>query len=200
MAVQIAERPAVKPPEITFEEYLQMPEIRERYEIIDGVMIMSPAPSFDHQMDLSDLNDILKGYVRRNDLGLVLFAPFDLIIRKLPKLSTRQPDLGFFSWESIGGKGREALRAAKRRGVAPDLSVEILSQDQRKPYMDRKLADYAAIGIREVWLASREAMTVEVLTLSDSKFTRAGIYASGQRVLSTVLPNLEIGVDSIFSD
>ncbi len=177
-----------------------MPEMRQRYDIIDGVLIMSPAPSFDHQLDLADSYDILKAFVQMHDLGIVLFAPFDLVIRKLPKLTTRQPDLAFFSWETIGGKGRDAIRAAKRRGVAPDLSIEILSPDQSKVYMDRKLADYAAIGIREVWLASRESKTVEVQALTGGKYARTGIYASGENVRSTVLPGLEIGVNSIFED
>jgi Uma2 family endonuclease len=198
MAIELAPPPKVG--EITFEDYVELPEILDRYDIIDGVMIMSPAPSLDHQMDLSDLNDILKDFVRKHDLGLVLFAPFDLIIRKLPKLTTRQPDLAFFSWETIGGKGREALRAAKQRGVGPDLSVEILSPNQSKAYIERKLRDYAAIGIQEVWLASREAITVEVLNLVGAEYARSGHFASGQRVVSGVLPELIVEVNSIFAD
>src|SRR5258708_1174309 len=173
--------------EITFEDYLQMPEERRRYDIIDGVMIMSPAPSDVHQWDLSHLNDLIKAHVTSRDLGVVLFAPMDLIIRKLPKLSTRQPDLAFFSWEAIGGKGLEALKAARRRGVSPELSIEILSPDQSKAYMERKLKDYLAIGVREIWLASREAKTVEVLVLEEGAYLCAGLYTSGQRVISTVL-------------
>jgi Uma2 family endonuclease len=124
----------------------------------------------------------------------------DLIVRKLPKLTTRQPDLAFFSWESIGGKGIAALNAARKRGVAPDLAVEILSRGQNKLRMQPKLRDYASIGIREVWLASREAMSVEVLTLKGSEYVRTGLYGTGQKVNSTVLPGLILIVDSIFED
>jgi len=55
--------------EISFEDYLQMPEERRRYDIIDGVMIMSPAPSFDHQMDLADAYDLIKAFVETVILG-----------------------------------------------------------------------------------------------------------------------------------
>src|SRR5258708_5462870 len=107
----------VAPPhEINFEEYLQMPEMRVRYDIIDGELNMSPAPSDDHQWDLSDLNDILKVHAQLRDLGVVLFAPLDIIIRKTPRLTTRQPDIAFFSWQTIGGRGRTALREARKRG------------------------------------------------------------------------------------
>jgi len=66
--------------------------------------------------------------------------------------------------------------------------------------MERKLNDYAAIGIREVWLASREAMTVEVLVLGEGGYQRTGLYTSGQKVTSTVLPLLDVNVSSIFTE
>src|SRR5690242_6112634 len=102
MAVQLIERPKLKSREITFEKYLRMEPTNLRHDIIDGVMVMSPAPNNQHQIDLSNLNDLVKDHVRQHDLGRVLFAPLDLIIRKLPKLTTRQPDLAFLSWEAIG--------------------------------------------------------------------------------------------------
>ena len=199
MAIQLP-RPPRDLGEITFETYLQLPENRQRYDIIDGVMNMSPAPSDVHQWDLAHLYDLLKAHVAAGDLGVVLFAPLDLIIRKSPKLTTRQPDLAYFSWESIGGKGLEALKEARRRGVAPALSVEILSPDQSKAYMERKLRDYAEISIREVWLVSRETKTVEVLVLEGNEYVCSGVYDSGQNLVCKVLSGLEIGVDSIFEN
>jgi Uma2 family endonuclease len=198
MAVKFAEL-AADPGEITFEDYLKMPEMMERHEIIEGVLNMSPAPSDDHQLDLSELNDRVKSYVRSNDLGIVLFAPMDVTIRKLPKLNTRQPDLAFFSWATLGGKGREALREARERGVAPDLVVEILSPEETKRYLDLKLTDYASIGIPETWLANREAMTVEVMRLQSGVYVRTGLYGRGTRIVSQALPGLAITIDDIFA-
>ncbi len=34
---------------LTYREYLNGPEIKARYDIVDGVMIMAPAPTFRHQ-------------------------------------------------------------------------------------------------------------------------------------------------------
>src|SRR5437588_191350 len=66
------------PQQITFEDYLQMPEMRLRYDIIDGELIMSPAPSFEHQWDLADLSKLMRDFVRKQDIGVVLFAPLDV--------------------------------------------------------------------------------------------------------------------------
>lgn len=184
--------------EITYEEYLRMPETMQRYEIIDGEMYMPPAPTEDHQWTLSDLNDHLKAFVREHQLGVVLFAPFDLIIRKTPKLTTRQPDLLFFSAARIGGTSRADLKRALQAGIGPDLVVEILSPEERQRRLSGKLADYAGIDVTEVWVICPEAQTIEVLRLKQGQYERAGLYARGERVTSALLPGFSLPVEAIF--
>src|SRR4051812_27148117 len=82
--------------ELTFEEYLQTPETNLRHEVIDGVIVMSPSPTVEHQLLLGNLYPPLFGYPTKNTLGTVTLAPADLLIRKLPKLRVRQPDLMLF--------------------------------------------------------------------------------------------------------
>ena len=43
-------------------------------------------------------------------------------------------------------------------------------------------------------------MTVEVLILDNGEYVRAGFYGSGDRVVSVVLPDIDIRIDSIFSE
>lgn len=40
---------------LTYREYLKTPEIKARYDIVDGVMTMAPAPSLEHQKILGQL-------------------------------------------------------------------------------------------------------------------------------------------------
>src|SRR3981189_161834 len=82
--------------ELTFEEYLQTPETNLRHEVIDGLIVMSPSPTVEHQLLLGNLYRPLFGYATQNDLGMMILAPADLLIRKIPKLRVRQPDLMFF--------------------------------------------------------------------------------------------------------
>jgi Uma2 family endonuclease len=62
---------------------------------------------------------------------------------------------------------------------APDLIVEVLSPSENRRRKEEKLADYAAIGVPEVWLVSPEAETVEVLLLKEGKLQRTAILAEG---------------------
>ena len=50
---------------------------------------------------------------------------------------------------------------------APDLVAEILSPGNSRGEIEEKLADYARLGVRECWLISPEARTVEVLALAE---------------------------------
>ncbi|HEY3415056.1 MAG TPA: hypothetical protein VGM51_18635 [Armatimonadota bacterium] len=49
---------------ITYAEWLKMPRTTQPHEVIDGELIMSPAPSFDHQWLLGELYSSLKDHVR----------------------------------------------------------------------------------------------------------------------------------------
>lgn len=185
---------------ISYEEYLCTPVTRQPYEIIDGVVFMSPTPTSYHQWTSSELHDLLKAYVRRNKLGIVLCAPLDVIITHEPKTKTRQPDILYLSRERTGiRKGRDLLKRPVI-DVTPDLVVEILSPEEPRRALSGKLRDYALIGVPEIWPLSSEAQTVEVLRLENGAYARSGLYGSGDVIVSHVLPGLNLSVDSIFAD
>ncbi|MCH8282412.1 MAG: Uma2 family endonuclease, partial [Chloroflexi bacterium] len=144
---------------LTYEEYLKGPEIKARYDIVDGVMIMAPAPSVNHQQVLGNLYTHLRLFILAQALGKVLFAPLDVVIQREP-LRTRQPDLLFVSNE------RSEILGQMVEG-APDLVVEVLSPSNSRADVEAKLADYGGLGVRECWLVSPEGITVEVLTWAE---------------------------------
>lgn len=175
---------------LTYEEYLELPEIMARYDIIDGEMIMAPGPTLEHQSISRQLFRFLDPFVTEHQLGEVYYAPLDILVQRSP-LRTRQPDLMFIS------NDRREIMGQIIEG-APDLVVEILSLGNRRRDIEAKLADYARLGVRECWLISPEARTVEVLTLHDGTWQRADIYGLGDILQSSVLPGLELEVSQIF--
>ena len=64
---------------LTYADFAALPDDGNRYEILDGELFVSPAPSLWHQVVLSNLVRVLDGYVQQRQLGLVLFAPLDVI-------------------------------------------------------------------------------------------------------------------------
>lgn len=183
---------------ITYQEYLAMPETNQPCEVIDGVLIMSPAPTGDHQWIRDNILHPLRVFVKKCKLGVILPAPIDVIIRRAP-LRTRQPDILYLSAERSGVKGRAELREMPLIEIAPDLVIEVLSSSDTRRALAGKLRDYQTIGVREGWLVSPEAETVEVLRLSTTSATTVKIFGLGDTLRSEVLPAFKLKLKDIFS-
>ena len=181
----------------SYQDYLATPEINRRFEVVDGAIVMSTPPTADHQLIIGNLANVLSLYVRQNKLGVVLPAPLDVLICKAP-LNTRQPDVLFISFER-SGKTLAELRKMPFLEIAPDLAVEILSPSDTRRVLSSKLPDYCKIGVRECWLVSPEAETVEVLRLSAAGATRVNLFGAGDTLRSAVLPDFKMKVDAVFA-
>jgi len=175
---------------LTYADYLNAPETMERFEIIDGEVVMSARPTLHHQIAMGNIYRPVHRFVSERKLGEVLFAPLDVLVQRSP-LRVRQPDILFVSNERAGILG-------ERINGGPDLAVEMLSPSNRGGYLESKLADYARIDVRECWLVSMQSRTVEVLRLEGGDWRLAYIRGPGDRVESVVLAGLDLAVDRIF--
>jgi len=175
---------------LTYEEYLKTPEIKARFDIVDGVMTIAPTPTVAHQRILGNLFWKLDQFVSEQQVGEVLFAPVDVIVQRDP-LRTRQPDLLFVSNERASILGDQVDGGL-------DLVVEILSPSNSRSDLEAKLSDYATLGVSECWLVSPEARSVEILGLTEGSWVRLGISGLGEQVRSRVLPELDLAVVQLF--
>jgi Uma2 family endonuclease len=176
---------------LTYADYLSLPEMKARYSIIDGELVMDGAPTPDHQTVLQELFVKLDSLMRALRLGRVFLAPLDVVIRRDP-LRTRQPDLMFISNARRYIIGRQVIESG------PDLVIEILSPSNIRRELTAKLQDYQSIGVREAWVVSPQGHTVEVLQLSPENIARSGLYGLGDAIVSQVLPDLHLTVAEIF--
>ncbi len=183
---------------ISFEDYLLMPEINHPYEIIDGEFMPSPAPIPAHQKIALNIVMALNPPVQERDLGVVLFAPVDIILQRHP-LRTRQPDVLFIHKDKLSGTGLDAIEELQILEIAPDLVIEVLSASDTDKVLSGKLSDYQQIGVRECWLVSREARSVEVLQLTKDQSQSLGHFGLGEAIRSQVLLDFQLTVDAIFT-
>ncbi|MEA3346184.1 MAG: Uma2 family endonuclease [Chloroflexota bacterium] len=174
----------------TYEDYLLMEE-EKRYEIIDGRRYMVPAPTPYHQWISARLEDALRTFVEAHDLGLVLDAPCDVV---LSPTDIVQPDILFITQERRGIITERNIRGA------PDLVVEVLSPSTAQKDRDLKRKLYAAHGVREFWVVSPEAQTVEVLELAEGGYRRVGLYARDESLHSPSFPELVIPLEDVFTE
>jgi Uma2 family endonuclease len=190
--------PAIDTKHLTFADYLLLPTITQRYDIIDGELAMSAAPTPRHQLIIANIFLPVHACLQTTHRGIAIFAPCDIVIRRDP-LRTRQPDLFVFlrGREDIGDL--QTLLEQPVLEVAPDLVIEIISKNETRRSRAEKIDDYRRIGVKECWIVSPQGQTVEVLRLSPEEMRTVGIYGVGMHVRSEMLEGLDLPVDAVFA-
>ena len=172
----------------TYADYCLTPD-DERYELLDGELVMSPSPNRAHQRIDAKLGWRLAQFVEERDLGEVFSAPFDVV---LSDTNVVQPDLLFVSKEQAYIVTEDNIRGA------PDLVVEIISPSTIERDRSLKRALYARYGVREYWLVDPDTRTVTVLLLDEGAFVEIARYGAGQTLTSPTLAGFTANLDDIF--
>jgi Uma2 family endonuclease len=177
----------------TYVEYLQIVDDHptKRVELLEGEVIMSPAPIPSHQIILRNLVRLLDKYVEANKLGEVLFAPVGV---RLAEKVIVQPDLLFIPQIKIA----ELIGEQNIEG-APDLLVEILSPSTAHHDRHTKLLLYAQYGVAEYWIIDPDNKAVELYLLDGETYRVSGIYLAGDTVATGQFSAAKIQVDTIFT-
>jgi Uma2 family endonuclease len=157
----------------TVEDLAVMPDDGNRYELIDGMLLVSPIPDVRHQKVLMKIGVALE---RACPEGLeVLLAPFAV----RPSTATElQPD-------ALVGRVEDFTEEALP--VAPVLAVEVLSPSSVINDLNNKKAAYERLGVRSYWVVDPQAPSITVFELVDGRY---GLVAEVKDtdVLSVTLP------------
>lgn len=141
---------AISAPRYTIDDLDQLPDDGNRYEVLDGMLLVTPSPSVDHQRIATELTVRLRNVIP-SELGIVV-APGAIQSGDRTQL---QPDLLVYS-ATFG-------RAKSWREIGDHwVAVEVLSPSSRIYDRDFKRDAYFALGVKEVWLVDVDARAVEV--------------------------------------
>ena len=174
-------------PKLTYEDYAKTPD-DERWELIDGELIMSPSPKRAHQRNQMKLGSRMSFFVEEKDLGEV-YSDFDVV---LSNTDTVRPDLIFVA------KDRLHIITEENVQGAPDLVVEIRSPSTARYDWTVKRELYARHGVKEYWLVDPEAATVAVLLLDGGALKVAGVYGEKDTLASAVIDGFSIALADVF--
>jgi Uma2 family endonuclease len=165
----------------TYEEYYKL-EDDQRYEIINGKLLMAPAPDTWHQEWLGDLYSLVKSFVKKHKLGRLFFAPVDVV---LDAENTVQPDLVFVAADNA--------RIIQHRAIfgTPDLLVELISPSSVRRDRHEKMKLYARFGVKEYWISDPANQSLEILTLKKGRYELLCVAEEKGAVHSKVLTGLE---------
>lgn len=133
-----------------------MPDDGHRYELIDGVLVVTPAPTPRHQRVQMALIRMLLPVL---PTGLeLLAAPVDVA---LADDTVMQPDLLIAPTESFSDRDLP---------VAPVLAIEILSPSTRRLDLMLKRARYEAAGCQHYWVVDPDGPRILAWSLRDSSY------------------------------
>lgn len=146
--------------EWTVADLLDTPDDGQRYEVIDGTLLVTPAPTPRHQSALFELAVLLRSACPPN--YKVFVAPLDW---QPDTLTSLQPDILVIRKDQIGEKNISA---------APTLVVEVASP--RTARIDRtvKLSRYADGGIARYWIVDPRVPSVQVFDLVEGRYRVSG--------------------------
>jgi Uma2 family endonuclease len=163
-----------------------------RYELIDGRVVMTPPAGWPHASIGATLAGRLSDHVRAGKLGFVLDSSggYDL-----PSGDTVEPDVSFISTKRFAG-GPKPLPGQFLR-IVPNLVIEILSPSTSLRDRTEKKKLYERNRVDEYWIVDPVHEEVTVLRLGKAGYAPSRTAKRG-RVPSRVLPGLVLTVADIF--
>ena len=173
----------------TYQDYLNLPNDRNRYEIINGELIMTPAPKIIHQDISRNIEIELALFVQKHKLGKVYDAPCDIV---LSNENVVQPDILFISKENMDIITEDNIQGA------PDIVVEILSPSTGYYDLVAKKEIYETFGVKEYWIVDPKMQWVEIYIIKENRFNLYQRIEKTGKIQSQLLKGFELDLEIIF--
>jgi len=176
----------VKEKKHNIKDYKLLPE-GAPYQLIEGELIMTPAPSPRHQIILGNIVEKVRQFTK--GLGITIFSPVDVY---LGQEDAYQPDMVFIT------KQRQEI--IKDDGIygPPDLVIEILSLSTAYYDIRKKFRVYERYGVQEYWIVDPETNSIELYTNKEGHFSLTGKAEGEGEIESSVLKGLKLTIEDIF--
>ena len=179
-------------PKLTVDDLALLPDDGKRYELHEGELLVSAAPSLIHQIIAGNIQTELVLYLRQHTVSRVvatpgvIFSPVDAFI----------PDLVYVSHER-----RTQIEHGGRLHGAPELIVEILSPGNENRRRDEviKRQTYAKFGVDEYWIVDPEQQMIGVYRLQGEVLQLQATFTAQDQLTTPLLPDFVLAVGSLFT-
>ncbi|MFT5128604.1 MAG: Uma2 family endonuclease [Rhodothermales bacterium] len=173
---------------LTIKDYSALPE-GAPYELIDGELVLSPAPTTQHQQILMALAMHLNIYACKVG-GKAFVAPTDV---KFSEHDVLQPDLLYVT------QARLHIIEKAMLVEAPDIVIEILSPSTAYRDLRGKMRLYEQGGVCEYWVVDPEEGDIEIYVTGPNGFQRSQRLGADDSLTSSLLSGFSVPVCEIFS-
>ncbi len=174
---------------LTYRDYEALPHDGRQYEIHDGELSVTPAPTPQHQIVSINIVRVLASHVPAVAPGMLLYAPLDVI---LADTTIVQPDIVYLA--------PDRLHFISQRGIEgpPTLAVEILSPSTRTLDRVTKRRLYARHEVPYLWLVDPDARAIEVFTLDGDRYSLSTAAAGSDALHLPPFTDLALVPDSLW--
>jgi Uma2 family endonuclease len=138
----------------TLQDLLNMPKDGNKYELVDGEIVVSPA-GMRHSEIAVNISGLIWEFLQKNPIGKVYSSDVGIVF---PNGNVRSPDVTFIGLAKLPeGRSPESFGE-----IAPDLAVEVLSPNDSLKELGKKIGEYLENGVPIVWLVDPVHQTVTV--------------------------------------
>ncbi|CAN5620444.1 Uma2 family endonuclease [soil metagenome] len=173
---------------LTIEDLDLIPDDGNRYEIMQGELIVSPAPNDTHQLVLGRLYIALLSAANLSNFGLVRLGPRDV---RLSESDVVEPDL--FAFRNVQ-RGQSTERVFYG---APAFVVEIMSPSSAVNDRVRKASLYMNTKVEEYWVVDPFAKRI-LVHLLNRQGANPEIFID-RPVRSHIIPTFEVDLTELFA-
>ena len=173
---------------LTLDEFLALPEMDQRVELIDGVLYMAAFPIPDHQFLATMLSSQLVLQVVESGLGIVL-QPTGVVLSENTAVG---PDITVVRSERTGIIGERVITGA------PDIVVEILSSDRNYDLV-LKRGQYEAVGVPEYWIMDGRNDTLTALELANGLYRERAVLTAEDTLTTPLFPEFSLPLGELFN-
>lgn len=173
----------------TAEMVRELPSDGNRYEVVGGVLFVTPAPALPHQRACVKLLVRMYQYLEEHVIGEALLAPADVAFGQENMV---EPDL--FVVPLVNGRAPRTWEEAGRLILA----VEVLSPSTKRRDRGVKRRLYQRHGVPDYWIVDLEARSFECWRPTDHRPTLLTERLTWQPAAG--VPPLEIHLPGYFTD
>ncbi len=178
-------------PLLTVADLEVLPDDGNRYELFEGELFVSRAPSLSHQRILGNIHALLRIYVAQNPIGEIVLTPgviFD-------EANSAIPDAVFLTNQQVNNIG-----SGERIFEAPELAIEIVSPGKENARRDREVKRqvYGRYGVKEYWIADPEKCALEIYRLEKHTLKLVAILVDEDEITTPLLPDFSCTANQIF--
>jgi Uma2 family endonuclease len=166
-----------------------------RYELIKGILVVTPAPLEQERDANEELGHWLRNYRESHESG----ASLDLTLPEHDlRIGSKIRRCDRAIWAGLGRHPRTRGRVAQRD--VPAIVVEFPSSrpaDQRRDYKE-KVTEYRDLGVQEYWIIDRFRRTMTVYHWRGKKWAKRTIRESG-KYRTQLLPGFVLPLAGLFA-